>query len=95
MLADRISCLRRKNDMSQSQLASELNISASTVGMYEQGRRTPSLDMLVTMAKLFRVSLDYLITGAEFSQASSNPPADNLANNCPCNCCYWKSHRQT
>lgn len=67
MLANRIAELRKANGMSQSQLACALHISASAEGMYEQGRRTPSLEILIMMSRLFCVSLDYLITGVEYT----------------------------
>lgn len=66
MLSKQITNLRKKQGMSQSQLAKELNVSPSTIGMYEQGRRVPELKILLAMAKLFNVSLDYLVTGKEF-----------------------------
>ena len=66
MLHNRIAQQRRNLGLSQLQLARELKISPSTVGMYEQGRRTPDLHTLTTLSRLFRVSLDYLITGEEF-----------------------------
>ena len=66
MLSKQIAQLRKNIGMSQAQLAKQLNISPSTIGMYEQGRRVPALDMLITMANLFNVSLDYLVTGSEF-----------------------------
>ncbi len=63
MLGARIATLRRKAGWSQSQLAETLQISPSAVGMYEQGRREPSADLLVAMAHRFGVSVDYLLTG--------------------------------
>lgn len=66
MLSKQITNLRKKQGMSQSQLAKELSVSPSTIGMYEQGRRVPELKKLLAMAKLFNVSLDYLVTGKEF-----------------------------
>lgn len=63
MIGKRISALRKAKGMSQAGLANKLNISASTVGMYEQGRRTPSLDMLVSLALVLGVSTDFLLTG--------------------------------
>ena len=45
-------------------MARRLNISASAVGMYEQGRREPSVDTLVALAKEFGVTVDYLVTGS-------------------------------
>ena len=63
MLGARIASLRREAGLNQAELAQQLQISPSAVGMYEQGRREPSADTLVAMARLFGVSLDYLLTG--------------------------------
>ena len=40
-----------------------MQISPSAVGMYEQGRREPSLRAVVTLSRIFGVSVDYLLTG--------------------------------
>lgn len=66
MLSKQITYLRKKSGISQSQLASILKVSPSTIGMYEQGRRVPDLTTLVSLSRFFGVSLDYLITGKEF-----------------------------
>ena len=63
MLGARIAALRRSAGWSQAELAQKLQISASAVGMYEQGRREPAAELLVTIAALFDVSVDYLLTG--------------------------------
>lgn len=63
MLGLRIAALRRSANLSQAELASKLKISPSAVGMYEQGRREPALDVLVAMAEIFGVTLDFLVTG--------------------------------
>lgn len=63
MLGDRIALLRRSKGWSQNELAHRLHISASAVGMYEQGRREPSLKALLELAGVFGVSTDYLLTG--------------------------------
>lgn len=63
MLGPRIASLRRRAGLSQSELAARLKVSPSAVGMYEQGRREPSVDTLVDMAREFGVSTDYLLKG--------------------------------
>ena len=63
MLAERICLLRRGQGWSQAQLAGHLGVSPSTVGMYEQGRREPSLQAVVELSRVFGVSVDYLLTG--------------------------------
>jgi len=59
----RIAMLRRAAGWSQAELAEKLKISPSTVGMYEQGRREPAVQMLAALSELFGVSIDYLVTG--------------------------------
>ena len=68
MLGERIALLRRGKGWSQMELAQQLHISASAVGMYEQGRREPSLEGLVELAAVFGVSADYLLTGKPLTQ---------------------------
>ena len=88
MLSVQIANLRTQNSLTQAQLAKKLCISASALGMYEQGRRVPSLELLVKMAQCFHVSLDYLITGSEFT-----PKTDlRTPETCPCNTCFWKEY---
>lgn len=63
MLGRRIGALRRERGLSQAELAARLGISASAMGMYEQGRREPSVDTLVALARELDVTTDYLLTG--------------------------------
>lgn len=69
MLGERMTLLRRGYGWSQSELASRLHISPSAVGMYEQGRREPSLQGLLEIAAVFGVSTDYLLSGKPVSRA--------------------------
>ena len=59
----RIAALRKEAGLSQAELAEKLQISASAMGMYEQGRREPSAQMLVSLAQTLGVTTDYLLTG--------------------------------
>ena len=63
MFGARIAMLRKSRGMSQLELAKQLGVSASAVGMYEQGRREPSCQIIVALARLFDVSADFLLTG--------------------------------
>jgi transcriptional regulator with XRE-family HTH domain len=72
MIGTKIAGLRTAKGLSQTALAKRLQISTSAVGMYEQGRRTPSLEMVVRLAKEFQVSCDYLLMG-EDPAPSQNP----------------------
>ena len=68
MLGLRIAALRKSNGWSQAELAHRLKISPSAVGIYEQGRREPALEILVSLTELFGVSADYLLTGKTATQ---------------------------
>lgn len=86
MLAKQIRTLRINAGMSQSQLAENLNVSPSAVGMYEQGRRMPSIDLLILLASFFNVSLDYLIIGTEVRRSITNESTCQHSVYCPlCN----------
>lgn len=52
--------LRTSRKLSQQDLADYLNISKSSVNMYERGEREPGLDTLEAIADFFNVDLDYL-----------------------------------
>ena len=57
----RISELRKQASMSQFQLAKVLDIATSTLGMYETGKRKPSLKVMNRIANYFNVTIDYLL----------------------------------
>lgn len=60
--------IRRKKKLNQQRVAFDLNITREALSHYENGRRDPSLVMLVKMSEYFNVSIDYLITGHEFEK---------------------------
>ena len=65
MIGIRIAQLRQDRGFKQADLADLLHISASAVGMYEQGRRLPSLNTVISLCQIFDVTADYLLTGKE------------------------------
>ena len=58
--------IRKKKGYSQLKVAMDLNISREALSYYETGKRSPDVNMLITMSRYFNVSIDYLITGEEF-----------------------------
>ena len=58
--------IRKKKGYSQLKVAIDLNISREALSYYENGKRCPSLEMLVKMSDYFHVSIDYLIRGKNF-----------------------------
>lgn len=53
--------LRLYNKMTQAQLAQKLGLTKSVISAYENGIRLPSYDILIHIAKIFKVTTDYLL----------------------------------
>lgn len=53
--------IRKKQGMTAQVLAEKLGVSQGAISHYETGRRKPSIDMVVKMAKVFNCSVDDLI----------------------------------
>ncbi len=53
--------LRTQNNYTQVQLAQKLGLTKSVISVYETGLRLPSYDVLINIAKIFKVSTDYLL----------------------------------
>ena len=60
-LGSRIKTLRIKNSFTQEQLAHRLGMTKSVISAYETGVRMPSYEALITIARIFHVSTDYLL----------------------------------
>ena len=60
--------MREKRNLNQQKVAMDLNISRESLSYYENGKREPSLQLLLEMSKYFNVSINYLITGEEFEK---------------------------
>lgn len=58
---DVLKYLRTRENLSQLQLANKLNISKSTVSMYEVGNRKPDYDTLEAIADYFKVDMNFLL----------------------------------
>ncbi len=58
-----ITRLRKKHNLTQSELAKRLNISDKTVSRWENGLGYPEITQFPIIAKLFGVTVDYLMTG--------------------------------
>lgn len=69
MLGARIAALRKAAGLNQAELARRLQVSPSTVGMYEQGRREPSGEILLAIARELKVTTDYLLSGQSSQEA--------------------------
>lgn len=62
---ERLRKLRKNEDLTQEQIAKDLNIVRSTYAYYEIGRTYPDFSTLIRIAQLFNVSTDFLLLGYE------------------------------
>ncbi len=60
-LHSNIGYLRRERHIKQSELGNLIGVEQSTIGNWEQGTRTPSVENIVKLAEVFDVSIDDLI----------------------------------
>jgi len=73
-LGERLRKLRLERKLTQREVAEQLGIGVSTLGMYEGGWREPDLDTLMKLARFYGVTTDYLV-GVDDSELS---PEDQL-----------------
>lgn len=60
MLGERLYELRRKQGLSQEQLAERINVSRQTISKWEGDLSTPDLPKLIALAECYGISLDEL-----------------------------------
>ena len=70
-IGERITALRKENDLSQGQLAALLSVSRQAISKWENDQTSPDTLNLIRLAEIFRSDIRYLATG-ETVQA---PPA--------------------
>ena len=60
---EQIKKLRKQKNLTQEQMASQLGISRQAVSNWENDRNLPDIEMLISIAVTFQISLDDLILG--------------------------------
>lgn len=60
-LGKRLQEQRLLRNLSQKEVATVINTSASIISNYENSERTPSVEVLIALASLYRCSTDYLL----------------------------------
>ena len=61
MRGDRLADLRKDKGLTQLELADKLNIAYHTISSYETNRSNPDDEMKIKIARIFDVTLDYLL----------------------------------
>lgn len=79
-LSEKLYALRKKNGLSQEQLAEQLGVSRQAISKWESGTATPETEKLLAISNYFQVSLDYLVKENAKQEPSS---AKELASDPP------------
>ena len=64
-LGSKLRELRTEQKLTQAEFAQRLGVTKSSVSSYENGSRLPSYDILIKMARIFKVSTDALLGQAD------------------------------
>ena len=64
--SEQLNGLRIENNLSRIQLAEKLNVSVRLISYWENGQRECDFNMLIKIANLFSVSIDYLLGRTEY-----------------------------
>ena len=82
MFSDKLKELRASKKLTQEEFAKAISVSKGAVAMWETGKRTPDTDMLKTISRFFKVTVDELIGNTheppEYSNISEIIPQDNI-----------------
>ena len=60
-LGEKLQSQRMLHKLSQKEVASVLGVSPAVISNYENGERTPSVEILMSLASLYHCSTDYLL----------------------------------
>lgn len=74
----RLRDLREDHDMTQDQLVAALGLNKTTYTNYEQGKREIPFALVIRLAKLYNVSIDYI---AELSNIPAPLSGTNIYQN--------------
>ncbi|EKD95365.1 MAG: Transcriptional regulator [uncultured bacterium] len=76
ILGNKIKELREEKNLTQTEFGEKFQLNKQMVSYYENGKREPSIDLIVGFSKYFEVSTDYLLGQSNFKhplqQALSN-----------------------
>lgn len=73
MINQTLMLLRKKNGLTQEQLAEKIGVSRQTVANWEKGENTPDISKCIALADLYGISVDDLV-GHSDTAADMIPP---------------------
>lgn len=68
--AEKLITLRKSRELTQEQLAEQLNVSRQSISKWESGQVIPEVEKIVELSKVFDVTVDYLLKPSEIDELS-------------------------
>ena len=62
-ISENLKKIRKKNNLTQEDLARKIKTSRSNIANYETGKNNPSLKVLCELSNVLNCSIDYLVKG--------------------------------
>ena len=76
---EKLQQLRKKNNLTQEQLAERLFVSRTAVSKWESGRGYPNLESLKYISRLFSISIDDLLSNEELIELAETESQENIS----------------
>ena len=81
-IGDRLLKLRKERNLSQEDLANELDVSRQTISKWETNQSIPDFDKIVPICRYFGITTDELLTGSkDIVEAKADSIKSNFARN--------------
>lgn len=64
-MSDRLWKLRTDMKLSQKEVSELVGVSPSSIGGYEAGDRVPSLEVLISLSRVFHTTTDFILLGTK------------------------------
>ena len=71
-LGERLTELRKKQNLSQEDVAEKLNVTRQTVSKWELDQSTPDFDKIIPICKLYSITSEELLTGRKADANNDN-----------------------
>lgn len=92
---ERIRQLRVHNGYTQEMIAQALNIDRSLLSHVESGKKGCSVDLLIQLSSVFKVSIDYLVLGSVRNKPLESNSTEQLRESIESLICYLETFQRS
>lgn len=76
MLGEKLKSLRKKENLSQEELAEKLNVTRQSISLWENNQSSPSIDNIIAISRIFSISIDELVDNQKSDEKEEKQPAN-------------------